>query len=182
MNKLEQYSFIGLLVMVIVICLINKRYNELVIVTSSFALSYLVTKSWYYSLLMAILVYCIFYQSKSSYITEGMTNKKKSKKSKKNKKKKIKNNDGEEENSDEDEDEDNEEKSHIDIGSTFMKAYQSLTPDAIEGMSKDTRSLIDTQKKLVSTIEHLGPTLKEGKKVLDTFKNYFDDSNLMKLD
>ena len=27
----------------------------------------------------------------------------------------------------------------------------------------------------------LGPTLKEGKKVLDTFKNYFDDSDLVKM-
>ena len=173
MNRFEQYSLIGVLVMVIIVCTMNKKTTDLLIITSTYALSYVITKNWYYSLLVTILVYCVFYNSQTNYITEGMTDKKN--KTKKKKKSKTK-----EQKKDEDEDEDDE-KDHIDIGSTFMKAYKSLTPDAIEGMSKDTRSLINTQKKLVSTIEHLGPTLKEGKKVLDTFKNYFDDSSLMKL-
>lgn len=173
MNRFEQYSLIGVLVMVIIVCTMNKRTTDLLIITSTYALSYVITKNWYYSLLVTILVYCVFYNSQTNYITEGMTDKK-------NKAKKKKKSKTEDKKKDEDED-DEDGKDHIDIGSTFMKAYKSLTPDAIEGMSKDTRSLINTQKKLVSTIEHLGPTLKEGKKVLDTFKNYFDDSSLMKL-
>ena len=69
---------------------------------------------------------------------------------------------------------------YIDVGTNFIKAYENLTPQQIDGMTKDTQNLIGTQKKLMSTLNNLGPTLKEGKKILDTFKNYFDDGDLLK--
>ena len=90
MNRFEQYSLIGVLVMVIIVCTMNKRTTDLLIITSTYALSYVITKNWYYSLLVTILVYCVFYNSQTNYITEGMTDKKIKQRKKRNLKQKIK--------------------------------------------------------------------------------------------
>ena len=42
-------------------------------------------------------------------------------------------------------------------------------------MTNDTKELIETQKNLMETLKTLGPVVTEGKKVLDTFTNYFDN-------
>ena len=42
-------------------------------------------------------------------------------------------------------------------------------------MTRDTKELISTQKNLMETLKTLGPVVTEGKKVLDTFTNYFDN-------
>jgi Ca2+/Na+ antiporter len=73
--------------------------------------------------------------------------------------------------SEEEEDKD----SFIDVGKTFLQAYKSLTPGQIETMTTDTKELIDTQKNLLETIKTLAPIVTEGKKMLDTFKDYFGD-------
>jgi hypothetical protein len=65
--------------------------------------------------------------------------------------------------------------SFIDVGKTFLQAYKSLTPGQIETMSSDTKDLISTQKSLLETIKTLAPVVKEGKMMLDTFKDYFGD-------
>jgi hypothetical protein len=36
---------------------------------------------------------------------------------------------------------------------------------------------METQKKLIETLKNMGPVLKDGKNVLDTFKTYFGDDN-----
>lgn len=72
---------------------------------------------------------------------------------------------------DDDEDED---EPYIDAGSTFLNAYRKLDKKQIDGMTNDTRKLIDTQKNLMDTMKSLAPVIKEGKTVLDTFTNYFD--------
>jgi hypothetical protein len=77
----------------------------------------------------------------------------------------------EEESKPEEEDKD----SFIDVGKTFLQAYKSLTPGQIETMTTDTKELIDTQKNLLETIKTLAPIVTEGKKMLDTFKDYFGD-------
>ena len=89
----------------------------------------------------------------------------------KKKSKKNKNDDGD--NNDDDDDDDDDEP-YIDAGSTFLKAYKKLDQKQIEGMTKDTKELISTQKNLMETLKTLGPVVTEGKKVLDTFTNYFD--------
>ena len=49
-------------------------------------------------------------------------------------------------------------------------------------MNKDTQNLISTQKQLIETLKNMGPALKDGKQILDTFKNYFgDEKDLGKL-
>ena len=72
---------------------------------------------------------------------------------------------------DDDEDED---EPYIDAGSTFLNAYRKLDKKQIDGMTNDTKKLIDTQKNLMETMKSLAPVIKEGKTVLDTFTNYFD--------
>ena len=72
-----------------------------------------------------------------------------------------------------DDDEVNE--SYIDLGSSFLEAYKSLTPKQIERMSSDTKSLMGHQKKLIETLDNLGPVIKGGKKIMEQFKHYFKD-------
>ena len=174
MDKQEKHILVGTLVLVILYCLVKKRYYDIFLLLGSFILSYLLSKNILYSLLAAVLIYVIYFNSSDRNVMEGMTDKKKKQKTKKKPVKKSKKESVPEE-------EQEEEESHIDIGSTFMKAYKNLSPEAIDGLGKDTKDLIGTQQKLMSTLNTLGPTLKEGKKVLDTFKNYFDDSDLVKM-
>jgi len=79
---------------------------------------------------------------------------------------------------DEDEDEDGEEDEdveefNLDSKGSFYENYQSLTPKQVKGLNKDTRNLIKTQKSLIETLNNMGPALKDGRQILDTFKNYF---------
>ncbi len=179
MDKQEKHILVGTLILVILYCLFKKRYYDILILLGCFSLSFVLSKNLLYSLLATVLIYVIYFNTSSSNgIMEGMTDKKKKQKSSnKDKKKPAKRNKKESV----PEEQEEEEESHIDIGSTFMKAYKNLSPEAIDGLGKDTRDLIGTQQKLMSTLNTLGPTLKEGKKVLDTFKNYFDDSDLVKI-
>lgn len=70
----------------------------------------------------------------------------------------------------------------LDTKKTFYENYKTLSSNQIKGLNRDTQELIRTQKALISTLNNMGPTLKEGKNVLDTFKNYFGkDMDLGKL-
>jgi len=64
---------------------------------------------------------------------------------------------------------------------SFQTILNSLKSTEISSLNNDTKALIDTQKQLMETLQSMGPALKEGKTILDTFKNYFNDSNLDKL-
>jgi hypothetical protein len=64
---------------------------------------------------------------------------------------------------------------------SFQTIIKSLKSTEISSLNNDTKALIDTQKQLMETLQSMGPALKEGKTILDTFKNYFNDSNLDKL-
>ena len=72
-------------------------------------------------------------------------------------------------------DDDDVEESYIDLGTSFLEAYKSLTPQQIEKMSNDTRSLMSHQKQLIETLDNLGPVIKGGKKIMEQFKHYFKD-------
>ena len=78
-----------------------------------------------------------------------------------------------EEDEDGEEDEDVEEEFNLDSKGSFYENYQSLTPKQVKGLNKDTRNLIKTQKSLIETLNNMGPALKDGRQILDTFKNYF---------
>lgn len=61
---------------------------------------------------------------------------------------------------------------------SFASNLKSLTPEQVKGLNSDTKELIKTQKMLLETLQNMGPALKEGKTVLDTFKTYFGSSDL----
>jgi hypothetical protein len=62
---------------------------------------------------------------------------------------------------------------HIDAGSTLMKAIQSLNPDQINAMSKDTQQLIETQKSLMGMLGTMKPMMNDGKELMETFQEMF---------
>lgn len=115
--------------------------------------------------------------SKKNIKVEGFKSKSKKKKSKKKKSKKFKNvkddvlNENYE-NSDI-ESNDTEEEFEIDTRGSFLENYKALTPIQVKGLNKDTKNLINTQKQLIETLKNMGPALKDGKQILDTFKGYF---------
>ena len=65
------------------------------------------------------------------------------------------------------------EKYFIDSKGSFLDNYNSLSKKQLKGLNKDTRNLIKTQKQLIETLNNMGPALKDGKEILDSFKNYF---------
>ena len=62
---------------------------------------------------------------------------------------------------------------HIDAGSTLIKAIQSLNPDQINAMTKDTQQLIETQKSLMGMLGSMKPMLNDGKQLMETFQQMF---------
>ena len=170
-QNIQLYLLISIISINIVIYGLKKNYNNIFVLFISTILLFFLTNNINTTLLLTMCCFVIFKYSNSNYM-EGYknpddkikitTNKNKTKKSKNKKNNK------------------NKKENYIDVGTNFIKAYENLTPNQIEGMTKDTQNLIGTQKKLMSTLNNLGPTLKEGKKILDTFKNYFDDTELLK--
>ena len=63
----------------------------------------------------------------------------------------------------------------VDHKNSYLELFKSLKPDEISSLNTDTQQLIQTQKQLIETLQSMGPALKEGKTILDTFKNYFND-------
>lgn len=61
----------------------------------------------------------------------------------------------------------------INVQESFLEAYKSLTPEQISGLNTDTKELINTQQQLLETLKNMGPALKEGQTILNTFKQYF---------
>lgn len=62
---------------------------------------------------------------------------------------------------------------HIDAASTLVKAINSLNPEQINAMSKDTQQLIDTQKSLMGMLGNMKPMLNDGKELMETFQQMF---------
>jgi hypothetical protein len=72
-----------------------------------------------------------------------------------------------------DEEEAGEEDFQLDTKGSFYENYQSLSKKQVRGLNKDTQNLIKTQRNLIETLNNMGPALKDGRQILDTFKNYF---------
>ena len=62
---------------------------------------------------------------------------------------------------------------HIDAGTTVMNALNSLKPDQINAMTKDTKQLIETQKSLMNLLQTFTPMVSEGQQMMDTFNSMF---------
>tara|TARA_B110000858_G_scaffold198499_1_gene265797 strand:- start:4436 stop:5065 length:630 start_codon:yes stop_codon:yes gene_type:complete len=79
----------------------------------------------------------------------------------------------EDEEAEEEADEEEEEDFQLDTKGSFYENYQSLSKTQVRGLNKDTQNLIKTQRNLIETLNNMGPALKDGRQILDTFKNYF---------
>lgn len=62
---------------------------------------------------------------------------------------------------------------HIDAGTTVINALNSLKPDQINAMTKDTKQLIETQKSLMNMLQTFSPMVNEGKQMMETFNSMF---------
>lgn len=87
-----------------------------------------------------------------------------------------------EEKKDETKDSDDTEAFEFDHKASFLENYKSLTSEQVSGLNKDTVELMNTQKQLIETLQNMGPVLKDGKNVLDSFKSYFGDEAVMNKD
>ena len=65
---------------------------------------------------------------------------------------------------------------HIDAGSTLIKAIESLNPDQINAMTKDTKQLIETQKSLMGMLGTMKPMMNDGKELMETFQQMFGEN------
>lgn len=65
------------------------------------------------------------------------------------------------------------EDAHVDLGTTFLKAYNKLSPDMVKDMHSDTKELMNTQKQLMETLSNMGPAVQQGVDLIESFKKYF---------
>jgi hypothetical protein len=62
---------------------------------------------------------------------------------------------------------------HVDAASTLMTALNSLDTKTIENMTADTRSLLETQKSLMSMLGSMKPLLSDSQDMMSTFNSMF---------
>jgi len=142
-----------------------KKYMSVLTFAVLSGLIFIMSQSIEDSVTLAVIISCLFilFEKKDKDNYEGFAVKeKKKRKNKKSKKKKDNYGSG----------------NHVDLGTSFLEAYKSLSPDQIEAMTSDTKELLNTQKSLMKTLETLGPVVKEGKGILDQFKGYFDKDDI----
>mgnify|MGYP001439809358 FL=1 len=138
----------------------NNKYNLTLVLVGIYLGLYMLTKTHLSSMFVSVLLVLTLEFILNKFTTlEGFKNKSR------RKRKKIETFD--------DDDEVNE--SYIDLGSSFLEAYKSLTPKQLAKMSNDTKSLLGQQKQLIETLDNIGPVLKSGKHILEQFKHYFKD-------
>lgn len=135
-------------------------------------IGYGITKDYIISIFIATIITYVLVllntkKEKNNSIIEKFKGKKK--KAKKDKKKKIEN-------------VEDDDIPIFDSKNSFLSNFKSLTPSQIKGLNEDTKQLIKTQQTLLETLKTMGPAIKDGKNVLDTFKNYFgSDSDIGKV-
>ena len=160
-----------LLIGIISIISVLKKLNRLtlVIYIATLVIGYSITKDAVSSFSWASIAIFIAIFMNTSDHNRIETFKSKSKKKKSKKRRKKTENFGLE----------NDVEHKLDTKKSFLENYKTLTPEQIKGLNHDTQELINTQKSLIETLNNMGPALKDGKNILDTFKNYFgDDTDL----
>jgi hypothetical protein len=62
---------------------------------------------------------------------------------------------------------------YIDVGTTIMRSLGALKPDQLNQMTADTRTLLETQKSLMSMLTTMKPMLMDGQQLLGSFSGLF---------
>jgi len=73
-------------------------------------------------------------------------------------------------------------KYNFDPKKTYIETYKSMEPTQMNGLKKDTKELISTQNKLMSTLKEMGPVLEQGKNIIGAFDSFFGDQKKTDLD
>ncbi len=164
------------------------KNTSYILIITTILVGFAVTKDVIISICIGLIlgnIYVSLNNVPSEENIEGFKSKSKKKRKKKKKKKKKKetfiNDDVINENFNSDtESYDTEEEFEIDTKGSFLENYKALTPKQVKGLNIDTKNLINTQKQLIETLKNMGPALKDGKQILDTFKGYFGNQDLGK--
>jgi hypothetical protein len=62
---------------------------------------------------------------------------------------------------------------YIDVGTTIMRSLSALKPDQINQMTSDTKTLLETQKSLMTMLNTMKPMLMDGQQLLSSFSGMF---------
>ncbi len=70
----------------------------------------------------------------------------------------------------------------FDPKASYKKVSRGLSRRQNIGLKRDTKNLIKTQEKLMSTLKEMGPVLSQGKTIIGAFDNFFGDGSSNKND
>jgi hypothetical protein len=62
---------------------------------------------------------------------------------------------------------------HVDVAATMQNALSALNPDQMAAMTRESQSLVETQKNLMNMLQSMRPVLQDGRQLLDTFSGIF---------
>ena len=62
---------------------------------------------------------------------------------------------------------------HVDVAAAMQNALSALGPDQMAAMTKESQSLLETQKNLMGMLQSMRPVLQDGRQLLDTFSGIF---------
>jgi hypothetical protein len=62
---------------------------------------------------------------------------------------------------------------HVDVAATMQNALSALSTDQMTAMTRESQSLLETQKNLMSMLQSMRPVLQDGRQLLDTFGGIF---------
>ena len=65
----------------------------------------------------------------------------------------------------------------VDVASTMNKAVSSLNTDQMAAMTAESKSLMETQRNLMTMLQSMKPVLNDGRQLLDTFSGIFGGLN-----
>ena len=65
---------------------------------------------------------------------------------------------------------------------SYNKTYKNLSKGQVKGLNKDTKQLVKTQERLMSTLKEMGPVLEQGKNIIGAFDSFFGDGGSNKND
>jgi hypothetical protein len=171
--KEDANTFLLTLISIIAFTLMYSSLNtiSMIFIFASIGMMYAITGNLLFSVALSLIIGSIIvsFTSTADYQYSESFEDKETKEAKENEEKK-------------EEEVDDNEAFEFDHKASFLENYKSLTSEQVSGLNKDTLELMNTQKQLIETLQNMGPVLKDGKSVLDSFKSYFGDEAVMNKD
>lgn len=163
MDNLERNSIYGLAVIVVLYHISNPCKMRLYFGVVSFGVCMLVFKKFEESLLVSLVI-ALSSDLYKRYVREPFEGFKEEIEETNNDLEKFK--------------EEMEEKDdYINITETYKENVKNLDIETLEKMTSQTEKFMEQQGKLIGVMENLGPTLKQGMEMLQTFSNFKEKLN-----